>query len=164
VIVIGEMCGVLVEVIDDQVGTRMAARLPIHAAVTTEPLDVDRHRLLVGGDAAGALVTFVGQVRNHDDGRPVRLLEYSAHPVAATVLRGIATVAAAAEGVRGIAVSHRVGELGVGDVALCCVVAADHRRQAFDACGELVEEVKRLLPVWKRQRFADGDEEWVGSA
>ena len=64
----------------------------------------------------------------------------------------------------GVAISHRIGRLAVGDVALCCVVAAEHRKQAFGTCDELVEEVKRSLPIWKRQVFADGDEEWVGSA
>ena len=57
--------------------------------------------------------------------------------------------------------SHRVGKLAIGDVALACAVAADHRREAFETCSELVEEVKQLLPVWKHQSFADGDDEWV---
>jgi molybdopterin synthase catalytic subunit len=60
-----------------------------------------------------------------------------------------------------VAVSHRVGALAIGDVALACAVAGEHRREAFDACSELVDEVKRQLPVWKRQEFSDGSEEWV---
>jgi molybdopterin synthase catalytic subunit len=60
-----------------------------------------------------------------------------------------------------VAVSHRVGALAIGDVALACAVAAEHRREAFEACSELVDEVKAQLPVWKRQEFADGSEEWV---
>ena len=75
-----------------------------------------------------------------------------------------ADVAARAAGVRAIAVSHRIGPLVIGDVALACAVAADHRKEAFAACAELVDEVKRLLPVWKHQLFADGTDEWVGSA
>ena len=75
-----------------------------------------------------------------------------------------ADVAGRARGVRAIAVSHRVGRLAIGEVALACAVAADHRREAFETCAELVEEVKRLLPVWKHQAFADGTDEWVGSA
>ena len=78
--------------------------------------------------------------------------------------RVAAEVAARAPGVRAIAISHRVGRLGIGDVALACAVAADHRREAFATCAELVDEVKRQLPVWKHQRFADGTDEWVGSA
>jgi molybdopterin synthase catalytic subunit len=91
-------------------------------------------------------------------------LEYSAHPTAARVVAEVAAeVAARATGVRAIAVSHRVGRLAIGDVALACAVAADHRQAAFATCAELVDEVKRLLPVWKHQVFADGTDEWVNS-
>ena len=137
----------------------------LRARIEPRPLDVELHVRLVDNPAAGALVTFAGQVRDHDGGRRVRTLEYSAHPSAEAVLAELAsTVAATRSGLRGIAVSHRIGQLAIGDVALCVVVAADHRRQAFDACGELVEEVKRNLPVWKLQALADGLDEWVGSA
>lgn len=135
------------------------------AAVGTEPLDVAAHAALVDDPAAGAVVTFAGVVRDHDGGRPVRGLDYSAHPTAAAVVaRVVAEVAGRADGVRALAVSHRVGPLAVGDVALACAVAADHRRAAFATCAELVDEVKRQLPVWKHQLFADGTDEWVNSA
>jgi molybdopterin synthase catalytic subunit len=136
----------------------------LRAAVGEEPLDVAEHAALVEQAAAGAVVTFAGVVRNHDGGRAVRGLEYSAHPTAAKVVADVAAdVAARARGVRAIAVSHRVGVPEIGEVALACAVAADHRRAAFETCAELVEEVKRLLPVWKHQRFADGTDEWVNS-
>ena len=136
----------------------------LRAAVVEDPLDVAEHAALVEQAAAGAVVTFAGVVRDHDGGRGVRGLEYSAHPTAGRVVAEVATnVAARARGVRAIAVSHRVGPLGIGDVALACAVAADHRREAFEACAELVEQVKRLLPVWKHQVFADGSDEWVNS-
>lgn len=136
----------------------------VRAAVGEEPLDVDEHARLVEHAAAGAVVTFAGVVRDHDGGRSVHGLEYSAHPTASSVVREVvADVAARTEGVRAVAVSHRVGPLEIGDVALACAVAADHRRQAFEVCAELVDEVKRLLPVWKHQRFADGSDEWVNS-
>lgn len=142
----------------------MTEALVLRAAVGTEPLDVAEHAALVDHAAAGAVVTFAGVVRNHDGGRAVRGLEYSAHPSAAAVAAEVAAdVAARAAGVHAIAVSHRVGLLAIGDVALACAVAADHRRQAFETCLELVEEVKRLLPVWKHQSFADGTDEWVNS-
>jgi molybdopterin synthase catalytic subunit len=134
------------------------------AAVGEDVLDVDEHARLVDDPAAGAVVTFAGVVRDHDGGRSVSDLEYSAHPTAESVVAQVAAdVAARATGVRAIAVSHRVGRLGIGDVALACAVAADHRKEAFDTCAELVEEVKRLLPVWKHQAFADGSDEWVNS-
>jgi molybdopterin synthase catalytic subunit len=134
------------------------------AAVGTEPLDVAEHAALVDDPAAGAVVTFAGVVRDHDGGRSVRGLEYSAHPTAGAVVAQVAAeVAARAPGVRALAVSHRVGALAIGDVALACAVSADHRRAAFATCAELVDEVKRLLPVWKHQTFTDGTDEWVDS-
>ena len=134
------------------------------AVVGEEPLDVAQHAELVDRAAAGAVVTFAGVVRDHDGGRPVTGLAYSAHPTAGRVVAEVAAeVAARAEGVRAIAVSHRIGPLAVGDVALACAVAADHRRAAFETCAELVDEVKRLLPVWKHQVFTDGTDEWVNS-
>jgi len=137
----------------------------LRAAVSETPLDVAEHAKLVDHAAAGAVVTFAGVVRDHDGGRPVRGLEYSAHPTAEKVVAEIAAeIAVRAHGVRAIAVSHRVGRLGIGDVALACAVAADHRHEAFETCSELVEEVKRLLPVWKHQAFTDGTDEWVGTA
>lgn len=109
--------------------------------------------------ASGAVVTFVGRVRDHDEGRDVVALEYTAHPSAEDVLREIV------EGVDalGVAVAHRVGQLHVGDVALVAVVATAHRKEAFDLCAQLVEDVKHRLPVWKRQVFADGTDEWVNA-
>ena len=134
------------------------------AAVGVDPLDVAEHAALVDDPAAGAVVTFSGVVRDHDGGRPVRGLEYSAHPTAAAVVARVADeVAARATCVRAIAVSHRIGALAVGDVALACAVAADHRQAAFTTCAELVDEIKRALPVWKHQVFADGTDEWVNS-
>ncbi len=136
----------------------------LRAAVGTEPLDVAEHAALVEQAGAGAVVTFAGVVRDHDGGRSVHGLEYSAHPTASAIVEQVAAdVAARATGVRAIAVSHRVGRLAIGDVALACAVAADHRREAFATCLELVEEVKRVLPVWKHQIFTDGTDEWVNS-
>jgi molybdopterin synthase catalytic subunit len=137
----------------------------LRATVGEEPLDVAEHAALVEQAAAGAVVTFAGVVRDHDGGRAVRSLDYSAHPTAGKVVAEVAAdIAARAPGVRAIALRHRVGPLGIGDVALACAVAADHRREAFATCAELVDEVKRRLPVWKHQSFSDGTDEWVGSA
>lgn len=143
----------------------MSASIVLRAAVGDEPLDVAEHAALVERAAAGAVVTFAGVVRDHDGGRAVDGLTYSAHPSAAAVVAEVAAdVAARTTGVRALAVSHRVGALRIGDVALACAVAADHRQQAFATCAELVDEVKRRLPVWKHQAFADGSDEWVNSA
>jgi molybdopterin synthase catalytic subunit len=129
------------------------------------PLDIAHHEALVTADTAGAVVSFVGVVRNHDRGRGVARLEYSAHPSAAQILAEIAQdVASSAQIGCRLAVSHRVGRLEIGDLALACAVSAGHRRAAFDVCSALVEVVKQRLPVWKFQVFDDGTDEWVGSA
>jgi molybdopterin synthase catalytic subunit len=114
-------------------------------------------------DDVGAVVSFSGIVRNHDGGRTVTLLEYEAHPSAAGILEAVtASVAADFPGVR-IAIEHRIGALGVGELALACAVSSAHRAEAFAACTRLVDEVKHRVPIWKQQRFADGTSEWVGS-
>lgn len=136
----------------------------LRAIVTQEQLDVDEHARLVSADVTGAVVTFAGVVRDHDGGRGVRALDYSGHPTAAEVIAKVATdVAAAHPGAHAMAVSHRLGPLAIGDAALACAVSAGHRGEAFAACTALVDEVKLRLPVWKRQEFADGTEEWVNS-
>ncbi len=132
-----------------------------HAEVTDHPLDLTAHEKLVTDRAAGAVVSFAGVVRDHDHGRTVRELEYVGHPSAGDVLAEIAAEFAAMEHVEAIAVSHRTGPLQIGDIALACAVSTAHRAEAFVLCGRLVDEVKRRLPIWKRQVFDDGAEEWV---
>jgi molybdopterin synthase catalytic subunit len=134
------------------------------AVITTDPLDVTAHERSVTHPAAGAVVAFQGVVRDHDHGRGVTLLEYEAHPSAATVLAEVAAEIAADPEVYAVAVSHRVGPLTVGDVALVAAVSTAHRATAFAACARLVDEVKARLPVWKRQVFTDGTDEWVNCA
>ncbi|SDO99904.1 molybdenum cofactor synthesis domain-containing protein [Actinopolyspora xinjiangensis] len=132
------------------------------AGMTEEVIDVSWLAERVGHRAAGAVVTFAGAVRDHDGGRGVRELEYTSHPSAEEVIAEVAAdVLSRSDGVRALAVLHRTGMLGIGDVALGCAVSAEHRKQGFDTCAELVDEVKRRLPVWKRQVFHDGQEEWV---
>jgi molybdopterin synthase catalytic subunit len=141
----------------------MVGRVAI-AGVTTDVLDLAALSVSVQEPSAGATVSFAGVVRDHDDGKSVAELEYQVHPGAGSVVAQIAADIAARDGVIAVAVTHRYGLLGIGEVALAAAVSAAHRREAFDACSELVDEVKRRLPVWKRQVFADGADEWVGSA
>lgn len=137
----------------------------VRAAVTGQPILLVEHEQLVAHHAAGAVVGFAGIVRNHDGGRDVIHLEYSAHPHADQILfEVLAEIAADCSGVRAIAASHRVGLLQIGDAALVAAVAADHRGAAFETCARLVDAVKERLPVWKHQFFADGTDEWVNSA
>ena len=137
----------------------------LRAALTDQPIALAEHEELVSHQAAGAVVGFVGMIRDHDGGRQVLRLEYSAHPSAEQVIAEVlAEVAEQACGVRAIAASHRIGTLEVGEAALVAAVAADHRQAAFETCARLVDTIKERLPVWKHQFFADGTEEWVGSA
>lgn len=137
----------------------------LRAALTDGVIDSVEHEALVSHHAAGAVVAFSGVVRDHDAGRAVLRLDYSAHPSAEHTLADVvAQVAEDSSGVRAVAVSHRVGTLHVGDAALIVAVAADHRRAAFETCARLVDSVKEQLPVWKHQFFADGSDEWVNSA
>jgi molybdopterin synthase catalytic subunit len=137
----------------------------LRAAMTEEPIVLAEHEELVGHQSAGAVVGFVGMIRDHDAGRRVVRLEYSAHPSAEQVLaQVVAEVAEGSSGVRAIAASHRIGVLHIGEAALVAAVAADHRQAAFETCAQLVDTIKARLPVWKHQFFDDGTEEWVGSA
>lgn len=140
------------------------ARRVALAEVRDAPVDVAECAAAVADDAAGAVVTFGGVVRNHDGGRAVTEIEYVGHPGAGALVAEVAADVAARFPVDAVAVVHRVGSLAVGDVALAAAVSAAHRAEAFAATAELVEEVKRRLPVWKRQVFPDGSHEWTGSA
>ncbi|KJL47877.1 Molybdopterin synthase catalytic subunit 1 [Microbacterium hydrocarbonoxydans] len=131
------------------------------ALITDEPIDEPAVRAAVGGDADGAVVMFCGVVRDHDGGRAVEALDYRAHPDAERFLREIVERVSAETG-RRIAAAHRVGDLRIGDVALFAAASAGHRAEAFEACELLVEEIKRGVPIWKRQHYDDGVSEWVG--
>ena len=131
------------------------------AEIRATPLSVDEVVEAVRDPGAGAVVTFIGYVRQRDHGESVEVLDYSSHPSADDVARDLAARLAADGRVIRIGVVHRTGRLTVGDIAVVAAVSAEHRREAFEACSELVDEVKAQLPVWKRQEFADGSEEWV---
>lgn len=130
-------------------------------AISDAPIETAMHEAAVDHPRAGARVVFCGVVREHDHGRGVTELEYQGHPTAERVLAEIAAEIGADPEVLALAVSHRVGALAVGDIAIVAAVATAHRREAFDICGRLVEEVKSRLPIWKRQVFTDGSDEWV---
>ena len=139
------------------------SRAFVLARVSRQAVDVGRLAELVGTPAAGAIVTFRGQVRDHDEGRAVVAIDYEAHPDADAVVRRIAEDAARGSGASRIAVLHRTGHAEVGDVALGAAVSAAHRKEALRVLEDVVEKVKLQLPVWKRQFFADGTSEWTGA-
>ncbi|MFF9690089.1 molybdenum cofactor biosynthesis protein MoaE [Streptomyces sp. NPDC014623] len=141
-----------------------AAQDPIRLlGIRDTPLSVDEILRAVGDDAAGGTALFVGTVRNHDGGQDVGSLGYSCHPTAGDELRRVAEKVVAEFPVRALAAVHRVGELGVGDLAVVVAVSCAHRGEAFDACRRLIDDLKHEVPIWKHQRFSDGTEEWVGA-
>lgn len=118
----------------------------------------------VSDPRAGAIVSFSGNVRDHDHGRTVASLTYEAHPSAEAVLAEVADAIAARNDVIAIAVAHRVGPIAIGEAALVAAVATAHRQAAFQACSDLVDMTKDRIPVWKHQVFSDGTDEWVNCA
>ena len=162
----------------------------VHAVLSAEPISVEQAIAAVESDTAGAVVSFSGVVRNHDGGKQVSRLSYSAHPTAHQVMAdvvaglvaehsvpagGLAPDGSSDAGAGGAHVAeerhqpvriwaaHRIGMLEIGDPALVCAVSAAHRGQAFEVCAELVDRIKAQVPIWKEQFFADGTVEWVGA-
>ncbi|MDR3069089.1 MAG: molybdenum cofactor biosynthesis protein MoaE [Cellulomonas sp.] len=131
--------------------------------VTDQPLVPSHFEAVVADRQAGAVVCFVGTVRDHDVGRPVTALRYEAHPDAGRMLADLlAGFARTHPDVLALAVAHRHGDLEVGDVACVVAVSAAHRAEAFLACADLLEQVKAEAPIWKHQSYADGPAQWVG--
>lgn len=131
--------------------------------IRATPLSVDEVLAAVTHPAAGGIAIFVGTVRDHDGGRDVAGLGYSAHASAEEQLAAVTDRVARAHGVLAAAATHRVGELAVGDLAVVVAVAAAHRAEALTACRALIDELKATVPIWKHQAFSDGSDEWVGS-
>ena len=127
------------------------------------PLVVDDVLASLDEDVDGGVTLFVGKVRDHDGGRAVRGLDYTAHPSALARLREVCEQVAARHDVHGVAAIHRVGLLAIGDLAVVVGTAAAHRGTAFDASRDLIDTLKDEVPIWKHQVFVDGTEEWVGT-
>jgi molybdopterin synthase catalytic subunit len=131
--------------------------------LSSTPIDLGTLIARVETPAHGGIATFLGRVRDHQGGRPVQYLEYSAYAaMAEAVCARIVAEAEARWPVR-IAVAHRIGTLQIGDTAVAIAAAGAHRDEAFSACRFVIEEVKRQVPIWKKEFFADGTVEWVGS-
>ena len=128
-----------------------------------EPLEVGEVIDALGDEAAGGLVLFVGRVRDHDGGKGVHGLDYTAHPSAREKLAEVCRQVASEYDVHGVAAVHRVGTLSVGDLAVVVATTSAHRGTSFEASRALIDTLKAEVPIWKHQRFADGTEEWVGS-
>ncbi len=133
------------------------------AEVTEDELDGADLLHRMGTVSDGALIVFEGRVRDHSSGRSVVCLHYDAYrEMADEVLRDIASEALRQSGASAIGVRHRVGSLEPPSVSLVVGVAAAHRRPAYEASAYVIEELKRRLPLWKREEYADGSSQWLG--
>ena len=144
----------------DRPTTADAVRL---VGLLKEPLDEQSVHRALADERAGGVAVFVGTVRDHDAGRGVTALSYSAHPTALRRLQDVCSSAAERHDVLGVAAVHRLGDLGIGDLAVVVGACAVHRDEAFTACRWLIDELKATVPIWKHQLFADGGSEWVGT-
>lgn len=136
----------------------------MYSAIIEEVIDVSKLLGRVAGDANGATVLFLGTVRDVNDGRDVTGIEYTAYrSMAERELARIVEEAATLAQSKDIAVEHRLGELSVGECSVAVAVAHPHRGRAFDAARFVIEELKRRVPIWKREHYADGTREWVSA-
>jgi len=134
------------------------------AAITPAPLSVEAVLQAVEGPGAGAVTTFVGLVRDHNQGRRVRYLDYEAYvPLAEKALGLIVDEAQARWAGARVAIHHRTGRLEIGEASVVIAVATPHRADAFAACRYAIERIKQIVPIWKHEHF-EGGEVWIEGA
>ena len=131
--------------------------------ITEKPIDVHKVIETVSSLGAGAVNIFIGNVRSTAHNKKVRWLEYEAYEsMAVAEIRKIIDDASHRWGLLGVAVSHRVGTLKPGETAVAVAVSAPHRKESFEACEFIIDELKAKVPIWKKEVFEDG-EEWVSA-
>jgi molybdopterin synthase catalytic subunit len=136
----------------------------VYAVVTDAPVHIQELSKLVANPHSGAVVTFCGDVRDHDGGKEVASLLYEIHPSAPEQIKLITQSIMGRFEIEKVAVAHRYGDIAISETAFAVAVSAAHRQAAFDACAAIVDEVKAKLPIWKHQKFTDGSDEWVNCA
>ena len=136
----------------------------VYAVVTDEPIHIQELSKLVANPHSGAVVTFCGDVRDHDGGKEVAALLSEIHPSAPEQIKLITQSVIGNYVIEKVAVAHRFGDIAIGETAFAVAVSAAHRQAAFDACSAIVDEVKAKLPIWKHQKFTDGTDECVNCA
>ncbi len=131
--------------------------------IETKPLDPRATEALVGHGGAGAIVTFIGTVRDHGRGKPVVRLDYEAYaPAAEKMLAQIGDEIRERWGIEAVAIFHRTGSLAIGETSVVISVASAHRDAAFEASRYAIERIKEIVPIWKQEHYADGAA-WLGS-
>lgn len=130
--------------------------------ITQEPIRLNDFFSEGADPSCGAIASFVGLVRNHDHGRRVLKLHYECYrSMAEKMLEWIVVEAKERWPVHEVLVRHRIGTLEIGEVAVAIAVSSAHRAEAFQACRFVIEEIKRRVPIWKKEIFEDGTGEWV---
>ncbi|MBX2898566.1 MAG: molybdenum cofactor biosynthesis protein MoaE [Cyclobacteriaceae bacterium] len=131
--------------------------------LTQQPINVARIINAASSQAAGAVNTFIGTVRNATKNKAVTKLEYEAYePMAVAEIQKIVTEAGAKWHLTGWAISHRTGTLLPGDVAVVVAVSTPHRKDSFEACQFIIDSLKKTVPIWKKEFFQDGNQ-WVSA-
>ncbi|MFQ5667297.1 MAG: molybdenum cofactor biosynthesis protein MoaE [Candidatus Binatia bacterium] len=131
--------------------------------IVAGPIDAAAVTAAVAQATSGATVTFVGTTRDHNDGRRVIRLEYEAYrEMALAEMRKIGETARQRWPIAGVAIVHRVGVVPIGDASVVIAVSAGHRRPAFEACHFVIDRLKEVVPIWKKEHF-EGGEVWIGS-
>ena len=131
--------------------------------ITSEPLNPEEVTAQVRRDSNGAVITFLGTTRDFSEGRNVEYLEYEAYqPMAENMLQQIAEELREKWDIDDFAVAHRVGRVDIGEISLVVALASPHRQQAFEAGQYIVDRIKQIVPIWKKE-FFEGGEVWVGS-
>jgi molybdopterin synthase catalytic subunit len=131
--------------------------------LSDKPLPVAELAASLAGSHVGAYVSFEGRVRDTNESRAVVGLEYEAYP-ALSLAEGKTIVGEAQASVIAARCVHRVGRLAVGEIAIWIGVTASHREEAFQACRYIIDEVKRRVPIWKKEYYKDGSSGWIGLA
>lgn len=134
----------------------------MRSRITHEPIDTAAVLEMVWAQENGAVLLFLGVVRDHNAGRAVTGIHYDAYSdMAERVLTEIVAEAAARMGTERIAAVHRIGELDIGETSVAIAVASPHRAEAFDGARYIIEEIKQRLPIWKEEHYLDGDKGWL---
>jgi molybdopterin synthase catalytic subunit len=131
--------------------------------VTREPIDLQELVKRVTDPSAGAIATFIGTTRNHNEGRKVIALDYEAYPeMAEKELERIGEEAKQKWQIERMAITHRIGPVEITEPSVIIAVSAAHRDDAFQACRFAIEEIKKTVPIWKKEVF-EGGEVWIGT-
>ena len=131
--------------------------------LTEQPIDVNELLAFVGDPGAGAVTTFIGTTRDNNEGRSILSLDYEAYPgMAEQEMAKLGEEAGNKWRITRIAIVHRIGNVPIGEASVIIAVSAPHRDDAFKACRYAIDELKKRVPIWKKELY-EGGEIWIGS-